>query len=52
MNKKVMVVDDVPEIVTIVKIALELRGYSVIDACSLEECLEKLEASVESPPPN
>jgi DNA-binding response OmpR family regulator len=46
MNKKVMVVDDEPDIVRIVKIALELKNYSVIEACSGEECLEKLESEI------
>jgi two-component system response regulator VicR len=44
MKKKVMVVDDEPEICKIVKIALELKNYSVIETCSGEECLEKLES--------
>jgi two-component system response regulator VicR len=44
MNEKVMVVDDEPDIVRIVKIALELKNYSVIEASSGEECLEKLES--------
>lgn len=44
MNEKVMVVDDEPDIVRIVKIALELKNYSVIEAYSGEECLEKLES--------
>jgi DNA-binding response OmpR family regulator len=44
MNKNVMVVDDETDIVRIVKIALELKNYSVIEAYSGEECLEKLES--------
>jgi DNA-binding response OmpR family regulator len=44
MNKKVMVVDDEADIVRITKIALEMKDFSVIEACSGEECLEKLES--------
>jgi two-component system alkaline phosphatase synthesis response regulator PhoP len=40
---KVMVVDDEPDIVKIVKISLELANYEAIEAFSGEECLEKLE---------
>jgi two-component system alkaline phosphatase synthesis response regulator PhoP len=40
---KVMVVDDEPDIVKIVKISLELANYEPIEAGSGEECLEKLE---------
>ncbi|MCE5299796.1 MAG: response regulator [Spirochaetia bacterium] len=38
----IMVVDDEPDIVKIVKIAMELAGFQVIEACSGEECLDKL----------
>jgi two-component system, OmpR family, alkaline phosphatase synthesis response regulator PhoP len=40
---KVMVVDDEPDIVKIVKISLELANYEAIEVYSGEECLEKLE---------
>jgi two-component system alkaline phosphatase synthesis response regulator PhoP len=40
---QIMVVDDEPDIVKIVKISLELANYEAIEADSGEECLEKLE---------
>ena len=40
---KVMVVDDEPDIVKIVKIAMELANYETVEANSGEECVEKLE---------
>jgi len=40
---KVMVVDDEENIVMVVKIALELANYEVIEAFSGEECLDKLQ---------
>ncbi|HRU38303.1 MAG TPA: response regulator [Candidatus Goldiibacteriota bacterium] len=40
---KIMVVDDEPDIVKIVKISLELANYEAIEANSGEECLDKLE---------
>ena len=39
---KIMVVDDEPDIVKIVKIAMELANFEVIEAYSGEECLEKI----------
>ncbi|HMB01937.1 MAG TPA: response regulator [Spirochaetota bacterium] len=42
-NAKVMIVDDEPDIVKIVKMSLELANYGIIEANSGEECLEKLE---------
>jgi len=40
---KIMVVDNEPDIVKIVKISLELANYEAIEANSGEECLDKLE---------
>jgi DNA-binding response OmpR family regulator len=40
---KVMVVDDEPDIVKIVKIAMELANYETVEAYSGEECVEKME---------
>ena len=40
--KKIMVVDNEPDIVELTKTLLELAGYEVISAYSGEECLEKL----------
>ncbi len=40
---KVMIVDDEENIVKVVKIALELANYEVIEALSGEECLDKLQ---------
>jgi CheY-like chemotaxis protein len=45
MNKKIMVVDDEPAIIKITKIALEQENYSVVEACSGQECLDKLESN-------
>jgi CheY-like chemotaxis protein len=45
MKKKIMVVDDAPEIIKITKIAFELKDYTVIEACSGQECLDKLESN-------
>ena len=41
--KKIMVVDDEPDTVDLVKLVLETEGYEVIGALSGKECLEKLE---------
>jgi CheY-like chemotaxis protein len=40
---EIMVVDDEPDIVFIVKAMLKREGYKVTEALSGEECLEKLE---------
>jgi CheY-like chemotaxis protein len=40
---KVLIVDDEPDIVRIVRIAMELAKYEVAEASSGEECIEKLE---------
>ncbi len=41
--KKIMVVDDEPDTVDLVKLVLETEGFEVIPAYSGRECLEKLE---------
>ena len=41
--KKIMVVDNEPDIVDLTRTVLELGGYEVIPACSGEECLKKVE---------
>lgn len=41
--KKVMVVDNEPDIVDLTKTVLESRGYEVIPSYSGEECLRKLD---------
>ena len=41
--KKIMVVDNEPDIVDLTRTVLELGGYQVISAYSGEECLRKLE---------
>lgn len=43
-NYKVMVVDDEPDIVKLVKISLEMANFEVIEAFSGVEALEKIEA--------
>ncbi len=42
MVKKIMVVDDEPDTVDLVKLVLETEGFEVITAFSGSECLEKL----------
>ncbi|WP_340247491.1 response regulator, partial [Bacillus subtilis] len=43
MNKKILVVDDVQSIVTLLQYNLELYGYDVINASDGEEALEQAE---------
>ena len=43
MNKKIMVVDDDPDIVELTKTVLELDGFEVIAAHGGEECIRLLE---------
>lgn len=40
---KIMLVDDVPEIIYLVRMMLEREGYEVIEAKNGDECLEKLQ---------
>lgn len=42
MSKRIMVVDDQPDTVDLVKLVLETEGFEVITAYSGEECLRKL----------
>jgi two-component system response regulator VicR len=42
MNKKIMVVDDEPDTVDLVKLVLETEGFDVTTAYSGDECLKKL----------
>ena len=41
--KKIMVVDNEPDIVDLTRTVLEIGGYTVVPAYSGEECLRKLE---------
>jgi len=41
--KKIMVVDNEPDIVDLTRTVLEIGGYNVVPAYSGEECLRKLE---------
>ncbi len=41
--KRIMVVDNEPDIVDLTRTVLEIGGYEVVAAYSGEECLEKLE---------
>lgn len=41
--KKIMVVDNEPDIVDLTRTVLEIGGYSVVPAYSGEECLRKLD---------
>jgi len=43
MPNKIMVVDDEPDVVDLVKLVLESDGFDVVTAYSGKECLEKLE---------
>jgi len=43
MGKKIMVVDDEPDLVNLMRIMLESGGYTVISAYTGEECLNKLD---------
>lgn len=45
MSKVIMVVDDEPDTVDLVKLVLETEGFEVITAYSGEECLKKIEAA-------
>lgn len=40
---KIMVVDDEPDIVKIIKISLELANFEIIEAYNGEECISKLQ---------
>ncbi len=42
MGKKIMVVDDEPDTVDLIKLVLETEGFEVITAFSGKECLDKL----------
>ncbi len=44
MSKKIMVVDDEPDTVDLIKLVLETEGFEVVPAYSGRECLEKLES--------
>ncbi|MBS3748301.1 MAG: response regulator [Candidatus Thermoplasmatota archaeon] len=41
--KKIMVVDNEPDIVDLTRTVLEIGGYEVVPAYSGEECLDKIE---------
>ncbi len=43
MKKKIMIVDDEPDVLDSLKTILEINEYDVITAQNGEECLEKLE---------
>ncbi len=43
-NKTIMVVDDNPDIITIVRTILEGKGFNVLSATSGAECLEALKS--------
>ena len=42
MGKKIMVVDDEPDTVDLIKLVLETEGFEVITAFSGKECLDKV----------
>ena len=49
MSKKIMVVDDEPDILTTVGLMLEMNGYDVIKAADGKECIQKLTESTANP---
>ncbi|KYK23095.1 chemotaxis protein CheY [Thermoplasmatales archaeon SG8-52-4] len=49
MSKKIMVVDDEPDILTTVGQMLEMSGFEVIRAASGKECIKKLTQSSANP---
>lgn len=49
MSKKIMVVDDEPDILTTVGQMLEMSGFEVIRAASGKECIKKLTQSPANP---
>lgn len=49
MSKKIMVVDDEPDILTSVGQMLEMSGYEVIRAADGKECIKKLTESPSNP---
>ena len=44
MPKKIMIVDDEPDIRTTVKAVLEKNGYKVVSAVNADDCLKKVNA--------
>jgi len=46
MSKRIMVVDDEPDTVDLVKLVLETEGFEVTTAYSGDECLKKLDESL------
>jgi len=42
--KKIMIVDDEPDIITPVKEVLERNGYKVVTAVNADDCLKKIKA--------
>ena len=46
MVKKIMIVDDEPDILESVKVLLKSEGYDVITASDGDECLKKLDSGV------
>jgi DNA-binding response OmpR family regulator len=49
MSKKIMVVDDEPDILTTVGQMLEMSGFEVIRAADGKECIKKLNESTTNP---
>jgi len=43
MNKKIMVVDDEPDVLTTLRTVFELQNYEVITVTSGDECLKEIE---------
>jgi DNA-binding response OmpR family regulator len=49
MSKKIMVVDDEPDILTTVGQMLEMSGFEVIRAINGKECIQKLTDCISNP---
>jgi DNA-binding response OmpR family regulator len=43
MNNKILLCEDSPEIVTVLRIALEKKGYKVISATTPSQCMDKVD---------
>ncbi|HNX82542.1 MAG TPA: response regulator [Candidatus Omnitrophota bacterium] len=43
MPAKILIVDDEPDIIAILKLTLETKGFTVVTAYDGEECLQKVE---------
>ena len=47
MSKKIIVIDDNPEIREVVNVLLSSEGYTILEAKNAEEALEQIDASID-----